>query len=155
MQPEPDYPGRLRHSVPGWVKSGAVFHIRLRIAPEQRVPLTDERLGMDLLTAVRRYHDLRRWWCRLVVLMPDHIHAMLSFPEQNGMAATIRDWKRGTARFQTIKWQSNFFDHRLRSEREADETWAYLGNNPVAKGLVERAEDWPWRWSPSAQLKAR
>jgi REP element-mobilizing transposase RayT len=131
------------------VKSGAVFHVRIRIASEQRVPLAVEALGAELLAAVRRYHEAGRWWCRLVVLMPDHLHAMLSFPEHGaGMAATVRDWKRGTARFQSVKSQTNFFDHRLRSESEADEAWVCFGNNPVAKGLAVRAEDWPWRWSP-------
>lgn len=148
MDSEREYPGRLRHAVPGWVKTGAVFHVRLRVAPEQTVPLTEPRLAADLLTAVRRYHELGRWWCRLVILMPDHLHALLSFPEQHGLAATVRDWKRGTARFQGVQWQSNFFDHRLRSETEADESWVYFGENPVVKGLVARAEDWPWRWSP-------
>jgi putative transposase len=142
------YPGRLCHTVPGWVKAGAVFHVRLRVAPAQAVPLTDARLAPDLLAAVKRYHASARWWCRLAVLMPDHLHALLSFPEQTGMAAALRDWKRGTTRFQRVRWQSNFFDHRLRSETEADEAWAYFGENPVVKGLVARAEDWPWRWSP-------
>lgn len=149
MEPQREYPGRLCHTVPGWVKAGATFHVRIRAAREQQVPLTSGTLAPDLITAVRRYHDSGRWWCRLVVLMPDHLHAMLSFPEHGpGMAATVRDWKRGVARFQGVKWQTNFFDHRLRSEGEADEAWAYFGNNPVAKGLVARAEDWPWRWSP-------
>jgi REP element-mobilizing transposase RayT len=118
------------------------------VAPEQGVSLTDEELGPELLAAVRRYHEIGRWWCRLVVLMPDHLHALVSFPGQGGMAATVRDWKRGTARFQGVRWQSNFFDHRLRAEREADEAWVYFGENPVVKGLVSRAEDWRWRWSP-------
>jgi REP element-mobilizing transposase RayT len=148
-EPKREYPGRLRHEVPGWVKAGAVFHVRIRVSLEQVVPLTDEKLGAELLMAVRRYHEIGRWWCRLVVLMPDHLHAMLSIPENAvGLAGTVRDWKRGTARFQGVRWQDNFFDHRLRSEKEADEAWNYFGNNPVVKGLVTRAEDWPWRWSP-------
>jgi putative transposase len=147
MEPERAFPGRLRHDVPGWVKAGAVFHVRIRVAAEQVTLLTDEKLGGERLAAVRRYHELGRWWCRLVVLMPDHLHMLVSFPEQNGLAATVRDWKRGTARFQGVRWQTNFFDHRLRSEQEADNAWVYLGENPVVKGLVARAEDWPWRWS--------
>lgn len=150
MEEPRDFPGRLRHDVPGWVKSGAVFHVRIRVSLEQVTLLTDEKLGAELLTAVRRYHELGRWWCRLVVLMPDHLHALVSFPENEaGLAGTVRDWKRGTARFQGVRWQDNFFDHRLRSEKEADEAWIYIANNPVVKGLVARAEDWRWQWSPS------
>ena len=145
---EHDYPGRLRHGVPGWVKSGSVFHVRIRIAPEQTPPLTDPALAPDLLAAAQRYHQTGRWWCRLIVLMPDHLHALLSFPETAGLATTVRDWKRATARFHGVRWQTNFFDHRLRSEGEADEAWLYFGQNPVVKKLVAQAGNWPWRWSP-------
>ncbi len=110
MEQPREYPGRLRHDVPGWVKAGAVFHVRIRVAPEPAIPLTEPALAAQLLAAVKRYHESGRWWCRLVVLMPDHLHAMLSFPEHGpGMAATVRDWKRGTARFQGVEWQTNFF----------------------------------------------
>lgn len=111
------------------------------------MPLTDAALGTRLLESVRHYQDHGRWWCRLVVLMPDHLHAMLAFSQTPGMSATVRDWKRATTRLHGVRWQSNFFDHRIRQEAEADETWAYLENNPVVKGLVSAPEEWPWRWS--------
>ncbi len=153
MSSASDYPGRLHHAVPGWVKAGALFHVRLRVDPEQIPPLTEPKLAADLLEAARYYHDCRRWWCRLIVLMPDHVHAVLSFPEAAGLAITVRDWKRATARRLGVRWQGNFFDHRLRSEAEADEAWVYFGQNPVAKGLVSHAEAWPWRWSPDNNTK--
>lgn len=48
-----------------------------------------------------------------------------------------------------VDWQKNYFDHRLRHEREADEAWAYIRLNPVAKKLCVEADDWPFWWSPS------
>lgn len=148
MEPRDDFPGRLHHAVPPWVRAGALFHIRIRADAEQNPPLIDPAVAPRLLDAVRHYHTRGRWWCRLLVLMPDHLHALLAFPEEPGMAATVRDWKRATTRLQGIRWQSNFFDHRIRHEAEADKTWAYLGNNPVAKSLAGTPEEWPWRWSP-------
>ena len=142
-----EYPRRLHHNTPGWVKSGALFHIRVRIAPNQNCPLVDSRLAVDLLTAAKRYHDCDRWWCELFLLMPDHWHAMLAFPDDPGMSLALRDWKRGTTRFQKVKWQDNFFDHRIRHQHEADEKWHYIRRNPVVKGLCAAEEDWPWWWS--------
>jgi hypothetical protein len=45
-----------------------------------------------------------------------------------------------------VKWQANFFDHRLRSESEFRAKATYILDNPVAAGLVQRSEDWPHAW---------
>jgi putative transposase len=142
-----EFPRRLHHGTPGWVKNGALFHIRVRVAPKQPIPLVDPDLGSELLCAAKRYHESARWWCELFLLMPDHWHALLSFPPEAGMSRTLRDWKRGTTRFQNIKWQENYFDHRIRNPKEREETWHYTRRNPTAKGLVAKEDDWPCWWS--------
>jgi putative transposase len=106
--------------------------------------LTAPALALELLTAARRYHRLGRWWCELFLLMPDHLHALIVFPRESGMSLTLRDWKRGTALFQDVHWQENYFDHRIRNEEEAREKWDYIRRNPVVKGLCAREDDWPW-----------
>lgn len=78
-------------------------------------------LASRLLDAARRYHELGRWWCELLLLMPDHLHAIAAFPSEPGMSEVLRNWKRGTARFQHVQWQDGYFDHRLRTEKEARE----------------------------------
>jgi REP element-mobilizing transposase RayT len=140
--------GRLRHETPGWVKPGSRFHLRLRAEPAQGVALSDPGLAPQLIEAARRYHELGRWWCELFLLMPDHLHAIIAFPADPGMSETIRNWKRGTARFQRVAWQENYFDHRIRNDAELGETWHYIHRNPVAKSLCVHVDDWPWSWSP-------
>jgi hypothetical protein len=117
-----NYPLRLHHNTPAWVKDGSMFHIRIRVAIPQIAPLTTSALAADLLKSVQLYHAAGKWWCELFLLMPDHLHALLAFPGEPGMAATIREWKRGAARLQGVKWQENFFDHRIRSEKLGAET---------------------------------
>lgn len=143
----PDYPGRLYHRTPGWVKDGSFFHIRIRAAVDQSPPLTGSALAGALLSAARHYHATGRWFCRLILLMPDHLHAVVAFPRGEAMAMTIRDWKRGAARLHGVRWQMNFFDHRLRDAREEAETWDYVRRNPVVKELCATEADWPWVWS--------
>ena len=42
-------------------------------------------------------------------------------------------------------WQrGGGYDRNMRSTREVHEKARYIHNNPVRRGLVERAEDWPW-----------
>jgi putative transposase len=141
------YPGRLHHTIPTWVKDGSLFHIRIRTAPEQASPLTESNLARELLVAAQRYHELGHWWCKLFLIMPDHVHAMLAFPPEPGMSTIIRDWKRGTARFQGVQWQTNYFDHRIRNNSEANEKWSYIRRNPVVKGLCLAEEDCQHWWS--------
>ena len=146
-----EFPRRLYHNTPGWVKDSALFHVRIRVDVAQRSSLVEPSLAQDLLAAARRYHESAKWWCELFVLMPDHLHAVLAFPRETGMAATIRNWKRGTARYQGVLWQENFFDHRLRSEKDRAETWHYIRRNPVAKGLCVDEDSWPWWWSGAVE----
>ncbi len=115
------YPQRLHHDIPGWVKDGAIFHVRLRVAATQGVVLTDAALAAKLLDAAERYHLAGRWWCDLFLLMPDHLHALLAFPREPGMSAVIRSWKRAAARLQGVCWQENYFDHRIRTKAEGQE----------------------------------
>jgi putative transposase len=151
-----EFPQRLGHKTPAWVTAGALFHIRIRIEKEQLVPLTETTLSRALLASVARYHALGRWWCELFLLMPDHLHALVQFPCESDMSRTVRDWKRGAARFHGVRWQDNYFDHRIRDRRSGLEKWHYIRRNPVAKGLCPREDDWPHVWMASrGQEKAR
>ena len=109
--------------------------------------LTDAAQAQALLSAAQTYHETGKWWCHLLLLMPDHVHAMLVFPSDTSMSAAIRDWKRATARLHGISWQENYFDHRIRNEEESSKTWAYIRRNPVVKELCATEDDWPFWWS--------
>jgi REP element-mobilizing transposase RayT len=143
-----EYPGRLHHQTPGWVPEGSTFHLRIRASPET-TPLTQPGTACALLESARRYHDLGHWWCTLFLLMPDHVHAIVSFPPSSRMSTTVMNFKRATTRFQSLRWQSGYFDHRLRSLKEARETWNYIRRNPVVKGFCATVDEWPWWWSTS------
>lgn len=86
----------------------------------------------------------------LFLLMPDHVHALLSFPKHEAMPDVIGDWKRYQSKLFGIRWQDNFFDHRIRNTEEYLEKAAYIQRNPVAKGLCCQAEDWRWVFDHSS-----
>ncbi len=97
-----------------------------------------------LLTAARHYHQTMRWHTRLFLLMPDHLHALVSFLAEEAMAACWRDWKRFTAKQTGVCWQRDFFDHRIRHHEGLEAKAEYIRQNPVRKGLVAKPGDWPW-----------
>jgi len=140
----PDYPGRPFHVAPGWVKPGALHHVRIRANASNPMPLTARVIATALLTAAREYHESARWYCQLLLLMPDHLHALLAFPADKEMSKIIGAWKGFQAKKLGVSWQANYFDHRIRNDAEAEEKAAYIRQNPVVKGLCVHKEHWPW-----------
>lgn len=68
---------------------------------------------------------------RLLVLRPDHLHALVSVAEE-ALRKTITDWKSLVARTAKIEWQKA----------------AYIRENPVRAGLVAHAANWHYTWEP-------
>src|SRR5207253_5932306 len=97
--------------------------------------ITHQAVGYPLLASALHHHPTLRWACRLILLMPDHLHALLQFPAPSDMSCVIGDWKRFTARKPGISWQTNYFDHRIRDRHGLQEKYIYIRRNPVAKGL--------------------
>jgi REP element-mobilizing transposase RayT len=139
---------RLRHEVPGWVESGALFHIRISIDQSQATQfLTEPNIAGRIMRSVTLYEDQRRWHATVFLLMPDHLHALLSFAPDFTMSRIVGDWKGFHARKNGIHWQEGFFDHRLRNDERREQLemkCAYIRRNPVVAGLCRAAEDWPW-----------
>ena len=134
---------RLHHDVPSSVdQSGAVFHIRIRATSP--VPLTDPDLAPQLLSSVVEYSRREIWWPVLFLLMPDHVHALLSFHPERRLSRVVGDWKKWNTQKHGVLWQENFFDHRLRREESIEEKAIYIRRNPVVKGLCSSPDQWPW-----------
>jgi REP element-mobilizing transposase RayT len=146
------FPSRLHHDVPHWVESGALFHVRVALdrQPEQR-PLTEPTLARSILDSANFYQEKQRWYMTLFLLMPDHIHALLSFARDQPMSRVIGDWKHFHAYNHAVRWQEGYFDHRLRDDERGEQLlikMAYIRQNPVVAGLCAKAEDWPWVIDP-------
>jgi len=134
------------------VAEGSWFFITINCVPRGANQLCRAGVGDAVLAAMRSNHGKLAWHCRLCLLMPDHLHAILAFPPEPGMTATIKNWKKYLAVTEGMKWQRDFFDHRLRDPHELEEKASYILMNPVRKGLCERMEDWPWVCQPNDRL---
>lgn len=135
---------RLPHEVPNWVTKCSFFFITINCAERGRNQLCIAGLGDKVLAAAAYQHDRLHWHCRLLLLMPDHLHAVIAFPDHAGMRRIMKNWKHYLAGELGTEWQRDFFDHRLRNQQEEREKIEYILMNPVRKGLCERAEEWPW-----------
>ncbi len=88
------------------------------------------------------------WFIHLLLLMPDHLHALVSFPRDRDMKHVVSQWKEITAKKTGVTWQRDYFDHRLRNDESYLEKAHYIRMNPVRKGLIAANEVWPFQWGP-------
>ena len=137
----------LYHVPPAWAGDSTYF-ITLRCQTRGSNQLCIASVAEKLLAAVRHYHDAHRWHVSLWLLMPDHLHALVSCPRDESLTKLIAAWKRFTALKAGIEWQKGFFDHRLRADESFEEKAHYIRENPVRKWLAATPESWPHQWSP-------
>ena len=139
---------RLYHRTPPWASDGALYFLTVCCAKRGISQLTNPVAFKVLVDALEYYLRAEKWWITSFLVMPDHWHALIAFHDSAQMEKSVRDWKRYTAKQTGIVWQDGFFEHRLRSRQSAEEKWHYIQLNPVRKGLVDVAEDWPYVWKP-------
>ena len=140
-------PGRkwLFHELPPWVSPDTSnYFITICCQHRGTNQLCLAPVGDALLAAARTYHDLHQWCPSLFLLMPDHIHMLVSFGREHHMIEVTGGLKRYISRHHGIVWQRNFFEHRLRSDESIEEKAAYIMDNPVRAGLVQEASAWPY-----------
>ena len=137
----------LPHEIPSWVPDGAIFFLTLCTTPRGKNQLCYADAAASLWESVQFREERQEWWVHLLLLMPDHLHALVSFSPDVAMKHSVAQWKRYAASRFGIRWQRDFFDHRLRSDESHQEKAKYIRMNPVRVGLAAFPEDWPYVWS--------
>ena len=119
---------------------------------------------MKILEEVRRRHAFR-----LIgfVVMPEHVHLLLSEPAKKNPSKILQVLKQkvarallkkrrqaasaqlslpfeGSAREEAHFWQRRFYDFNVWSEKKLREKLQYMHANPVQRKLVQHPRDWPW-----------
>ena len=86
------------------------------------------------------------------VVMPEHVHLLLSEPQRGTLADAIKSLKQGVSRRLIGDaehfWQKRYYDFNIRNHRQFVEKLRYIHRNPVKRGLCERVEDWEWSSYP-------
>ena len=92
-----------------------------------------------------------KWYC--IMIMPDHLHTVIQLRAQHTLPSIMHTFKRFTAREinKLLKqkgafWQEGYHDWGIRGDDALNKMIRYCYENPVRKGIVETAEDYPyWR----------
>ena len=133
----------LPHAVPSWVRQGARHFVTINHRLRGSDRLTSGGTPQTLLESATFYEEVGRWYIWIMLVMPDHLHAILTFNFGHGLKSTTSAWKGYQAKFLGIDWQEDFFDHRLRNEGEFLEKAHCIRMNPVRAGLVGSPGEWP------------
>lgn len=127
-----------------------------------RQPWLASARGRDLFLQI--LEEVRQRYAFVVVgyvVMPDHIHLLISEPERGTQSTVMQVLKQRYARRILAKkrnaaqgklwpgepqhvWQHRFYDFHVRSERKRVEKLRYMHRNPVKDGLVQVPEQWAW-----------
>jgi putative transposase len=100
--------------------------------------------------------------CIGFVVMPDHVHAIVWFPEPDQISHFMKQWKqRSSVHIKRLMasvlvryaetldltepvWQAGYYDFNLFTERMTEAKLEYMHQNPVKAGLVGMPCEWPW-----------
>ena len=143
---KPVHRKHLPHEIPLWVDPHCeIYFITINCAAHGPNQLALPDVAACLIGAVRHRQEKLLWWPHLVLLMPDHLHALLSFPPSDQpIKHIVSKWKEWTAKKIGVVWQRDFFEHRLRHDESRRQKADYILANPVRKQLTPRPEDWPF-----------
>ena len=138
----------------------------------QRLPLLRTVCARDIFVQeLGKLRDEMAFHLIGYVVMPEHVHLLLSEPPRGTPSAVLQKLKLRVARKMRTRaravsagqfrwrfeeqggslrafWQARFYDFNVYSKGKKMEKLHYMHANPVIRGLVKYPKDWPWSsWS--------
>jgi len=116
---------------------------------------------VDLLrTIFRRIGHLHPFVIDAIVILPDHLHAIFTLPENDSnyslrwnlikgfFSKEIQTQERITASRKNKNergiWQRRFWEHLIRNEQDLKNHIDYIHYNPVKHGYVQQPDEWKY-----------
>ncbi len=98
----------------------------------------------NLLFFAGKRYELHAW-----VVMPNHVHALITPLEGVQLARIVHSWKSFTSKranrilgTRGAFWQREFHDRFIRDEGHFLDVRGYIEENPVVAGLCSKREEW-------------
>jgi len=134
----------------------------------RRLPLLQTARARDVFVKeLSKIHDELGFHLVGYVVMPEHIHLLISEPQQGTPSTVLQKLKLRVARKLRKRkrrpsaaqlrlpfeengeplrafWQARFYDFNVYTSGKKKEKLNYMHANPVKRGLVEHPKDWRW-----------
>jgi REP element-mobilizing transposase RayT len=131
--------------------SGQIYSITKCIEGRRPI-LEDPRAATIVVRSLAHVRGQNAIKLLAFVIMPDHYHALLALLPGEDLSRLMRrigsfsaNQIRAALNLRAGVWQrEGFYDRACRDDAEVLALAEYIHHNPVRKGLVLRAEDWPY-----------
>ncbi len=121
----------------------------------QRLPVLGTASSRDhFLSILEQTRERYRFVVVGYVVMPEHIHLLITEPKVGTPSTVMQVLKQRTARLllpkkrgsarRTPFWQERFYDFNVFTTNKRVEKLRYIHRNPVKRGLVSSPEEWRW-----------
>ena len=134
---------KIRAGEYDYSQCGAYF---VTICTQNRRPILSNIVGDDAHIVPKRYGQIAEKYLKTAaeiekyVIMPDHIHMLIRLEEQGAekrspqasrIASIVRSIKTLTTKeIGEPIFQRSYYDHVIRNQRDYNEIWEYIENNP-------------------------
>jgi putative transposase len=136
---------------------GGTFFFTVALA-DRRSSLLVDHVGL-LRAAFRHARDRKSFAVDAIVILPDHLHAILTLP--SGDSNFSGRWRAIKAAFtrsvvatgkavlrdsrgEYLLWQRRFWEHTIRNDLDFERCANYIHVNPVKHRLVSTPAEWPF-----------
>jgi Transposase IS200 like. len=142
----------------------ATFFITKSLLPKKAV--LDQAAREIIVSAFAFAVHQQRIYLRAFVVMPDHWHALFALCEpwvlpkfMHALMSYVAGKTATLLKNHNTSWQDGYYDTRVRTSKQFEFVTRYIEQNPVARRLVERPDEWdassarrkdlvmdPWPW---------
>ena len=116
------------------------------ITAQRRPIFRHEPIAKLFIETLAHYREQGKFLLHEFVVMPDHVHALITPAEQISLERAVQFIKGGFS-FRLKRghvWQESFSNHRIRDFEDYQNHRGYIQMNPVRARLAERAEEYPY-----------
>ncbi len=80
------------------------------------------------------------------VIMPDHVHLLLTEPDEKPLSTALQVLKQrfSRTRTETEVWEERYYDFNIYTRHKHIEKINYIHHNPVKRGLVTEPDQGSW-----------
>ena len=148
MKPHRGYQALRRYR---WSNPGFTYFLTLCTA-NRVTGLTRDGVAAAIRNEIAACEADGYWRVRAGVIMPEHVHLLVVLAGDLTLGRIVARLKAKTrsslASIEggSVRWQGNYFEHRLRPDERIEDVLRYIYLNPYRAGMVARMERYPWSW---------